>query len=305
MRNSNGHDESSDHIAQLVSGLNAGDVIELKLSKTTKVTDPTTINSASMYVELVDSSRSVFSALSDGPDDGDDNLNRDFDEEDPALLSWASNRKDSGFTHTDGGEEITLSSGTYLVTANVPLSGAIARGAPGMLVTLNGDQVPGGRAEQGYIRNADAHTAASLHFSGVIEVSGNQRLRIETWKKGQAGIIVIPDGKQASLFIEKLGDSGVFSASATETVDGIDFNPDVATQIAWKSPSINDSAVYSSNTSSGAVTVKEAGNYLLVYTDAFESSIQRAAPKITVEVNGSPVAGAMASTQVGDSLSSY
>jgi len=38
MRNSNSHDESSDHIAQLVTGLNAGDVIELKLSKTTKVT---------------------------------------------------------------------------------------------------------------------------------------------------------------------------------------------------------------------------------------------------------------------------
>ncbi|MDA7657716.1 hypothetical protein N8737_03340 [Verrucomicrobia bacterium] len=305
MRNSNGHDESSDHIAQLVPGLNAGDVIELKLSKTTKATDPATINSASMYVELVDSSRTVFSALSDGPDDGDDNLNRDFDVEDPALLTWASNRKDAGFTHTDGGEEITLGSGSYLVTANVPLSGAIARGGPGMLITLNGDQVPGGRAEQGYIRNADSHTAASLHFSGVIEVSGNQRLRIETWKKGNPGNITLPEGKQASLFIEKLGDSGVFSASATETVDGIDFNPDVATQIAWKSPSIIDSALYSSNTSSGAVTVKEAGNYLLVYNDALESSIQRAAPKITVEVNGNPVAGAMASTQYIRSLNGH
>lgn len=70
MRNSNSHDESSDHIAQLIPGLNAGDVIELKLSKTTKLTDPTTVNSATMYVELVDSSRTVFSALSDGPGDG-------------------------------------------------------------------------------------------------------------------------------------------------------------------------------------------------------------------------------------------
>ena len=296
MRNSNSHDESSDHIAQLVPGLNAGDVIELRLSKTTKVSDPTTINSASLYVELVDSSRTVFSALSAGPDDGDDNLNRDFDVEDPALLTWASNRKDSGFTHTDGGEEITLSSGTYLITANIPLSGTVARAAPGMLITLNGDQVPGGRAEQGYIRNADAHTAASLHFSGVIEVSGNQRLRIETWKKGQAGVIVIPDGKQASLFIEKLGDSGVFSTSALETIDDISFNPDSATPIAWGNPSVNDSALYSSDSGSGAITVKEAGNYLLVYNDALESTVARANPTITVEVNGSPVAGAMSST---------
>ena len=296
MRNSNSHNESSDHIAQLVPGLNAGDVIELKLSKTTKPSDPTTINSATMYVELVDASRTVFSGLSDGPDDGDDNLNRDFDVEDPALLTWTSNRKDSGFTHSDGSEEVTLGSGTYLVTANIPLSGTVARAAPGLLVTLNGDQVPGGRAEQGYIRNADAHTAASLHFSGVIEVSGNQRLRIETWKKGQAGTIVIPAGKQASLFIEKLGSSGVFSASALETIDDINFNPEAATPIAWGSPSVNDSALYSSNTSSGAVTVKEAGSYLLVYNDALESTVARANPTITVEVNGSPVAGASSST---------
>ena len=296
MRNSNSHDESSDHIAQLVPGLNAGDVIELKLSKTTKVSDPTTINTASLYVELVDSSRVVFSALSNGPDDGDDNLNRDFDVEDPALLTWVSNRKDSGFTHSDGGEEITLSSGSYLVTANIPLAGTVARAAPGMLITLNGEQVPGGRAEQGYIRNADAHTAASIHFSGIIEVSGNQRLRIETWKKGEAGVITLPAGKQASLFVEKLGDSGVFSASAIETIDDINFNPETATPIAWGNPSINDSALYSSSTSSGKVTVKEAGNYLLVYNDALESIVARANPTISVEVNGTPVAGATAST---------
>ena len=294
MRNANSHDESSDHIAQLVPGLAEGDVIELRLSKTTKTSDPTSINTASMYVELVDDSRTVFGALSDGPDDGNDNINRNVDEEDPAPLSWSSIRKDSGFTHSDGGEDITLSAGTYLITANVPVSSSVQRAAPGLLLTLDGLEVPGGRAEQGYIRNADAHTEASVHFSAVIEVSGNQDLQLGMWQKGNGGIATITNGKQASLFIEKLGD-GVLVTKAQETIADFNVNPDVRTPLDWGSADVSDSAIYS-GPSNGEITVRQDGNYLLVFNGVYESSVQRANPKATVQVNGENVLGAATSS---------
>ena len=303
MRNANSHDESSDHIAQLVSGLAEGDVIELRLSKTTKTSDPTTINTASMYVELVDDSRTVFAALSDGPDDGDDNINRNFDEEDPAPLSWASVRKDSGFTHSDGGEDISLSSGTYLITANVPVSSSVARAAPGILLTLNGSEVLGGRAEQGYIRNADGHAEASVHFSGVIEVSGNQRLQVGMWQKGAPGIATLTSGKQASLFIEKLG-GGVLATKAQETTEDISLNPDLPTPLDWGSADVSDSAVYS-GPSNGEITVRQDGNYLLVYNGVYESGVARANPKTTVQVNGENVPGAVSSSAYIRNASSH
>lgn len=290
MRNANSHDESTDNIAQLVPGLAEGDVIELRLSKTTKTGDPTTINTASMYVELVDDSRTVFAAVSDGPDDGDDNINRDFDVEDPAPLSWASVRSDSAFTHSDGSEDITLSAGTYLITANVPVSSGVQRAAPGILLTLDGSEVLGGRAEQGYIRNLDGHVEGSVHFSSVIEVSGNQELQLGMWQKGAAGIATITSGKQASLFIEQLGD-GVLLTKAQETTEDFNLNPAAPTPLDWGSADVSDSAVYS-GPSNGEITVQQDGNYLLVYNGVFESAVQRANPKVTVQVNGENVLGA-------------
>ncbi len=294
MRNANQHNESSDHIAQLVTGLAEGDVIELRLSKTTKTSDPTTINTASLYVELVDDSRTVFAAVTDGPDDGDENVNRNFDEEDPAPLAWTSTRKDSGFTHTDGGHEISLSAGTYLITANVPVSSTVARAAPGIILWLNGSEVPGGRAEQGYIRNADGHSEASVHFSGVLEVSGNQRLQVGMWMRGNAGLATLTAGKQGSLFIDKLGDSGVLGAQAQETIDDINLNPANPTALDWGSADPSDSGVYS-GPSNGEITVREAGNYLLVYNGFYESGVARANPQVTVQVNGDNVPGAISS----------
>ncbi len=293
MRNANSHNESTDNIAQLVPGLAEGDVIELRVSKTTKSATPATINTASMYVERVDGSRTVFAALSEGPDDGDDNINRNFDEEDPAPLSWTSVRKDSGFTHSDGGHEISLSSGTYLITANVPMASTVARAAPGILLTLSGSEVPGGRAEQGYMRNADNHNQASVHFSGVIEVSGSQKLQVGMWQKGNGGLATVAPGKQASLFIEKLG-GGVLATKAQETTDDVNLNPPVPTPIDWGNADVSDGAY--SGPSNGQITVKEEGNYLLVYNGVYESGVARANPKATVQVNGANVLGASTSS---------
>ncbi|NBQ25598.1 MAG: hypothetical protein EBU26_15315, partial [Verrucomicrobia bacterium] len=107
------------------------------------------------------------------------NLNPDYEGagEDPLELPWASNRKDGGFSHSNGNAGIQLSGGTYLVFVNVPLQRtSSSRLSPSLEILLDGQIVPGGQSRQGYNRNASGHIESSVHFAGVVEVSGNQTL---------------------------------------------------------------------------------------------------------------------------------
>ncbi|MEK9950435.1 MAG: hypothetical protein VW579_14825, partial [Verrucomicrobiales bacterium] len=119
-RNTNMQSETSCHAHLLLRGLSAGDVIELRAFKTAQPAILTQIQTATLYVEQVDAGRSVFSGLSDDSLIGV-NLNPDFEGagEDPLELPWESNRKDGGFSHSNGNSGIQLGGGTYLVFVNV------------------------------------------------------------------------------------------------------------------------------------------------------------------------------------------
>ena len=300
-RNTNMQSETSCHTHLLIPGLNAGDIIELKGIRTAQPAVRLQIQTASLYVEQVDGSRSAFSGLSDDALVGV-NLNPDFEGagEDPVELVWASNRKDSGFSHSNGNSEVQLSAGTYLVYVNVPLQRtSSSRLSPSLEILLDGQIVPGGQSRQGYNRNASGHIESSVHFAGVVEVSGNQTLTTQLVRylnSGNTGNAVLPDGKQASIFVEKIGDSGVFLSSGSETTndgDPTDWNAASKEQIVWDSASLSD-GTYSQ--SGEAITVKQAGDYLLVYNDLLQSSATRPNPRITVEVNGEAVPGAETKT---------
>jgi len=294
-RNANMQQEASLHAHTLLTGLNAGDVIEVRANKTAQAVITTAIQSASLYVEFVDASRSVFSALSDEGTNGSD-LNPSFDEDgdDPTELSWDSTRKDSGFSHSNGSSGISLSAGTYVVFANVPMQAAVQRAAPGLELLLSGNLVKGGTARQGYIRNASGHIHASLHWSGIVEVSRNQTLTLQTFRLAQSGEVFIQDEKNASLFIEKIDDgSGVHSTTATDVDNDADpSNWSLVDKAAllWDPSSISDSATY--NQGSNQITVRKAGSYLLLYQDTLQGSGGRLNARVTVEVNGSAVPGA-------------
>ncbi|HCB99485.1 MAG TPA: hypothetical protein DEP78_14550 [Verrucomicrobiales bacterium] len=300
-RNTNMQSETSCHTHLLIPGLNAGDIIEMKAIRTAQPTTRLQIQTASLYVEQIDGSRSAFSGLSDDALVGV-NLNPDFEGagEDPVELVWASNRKDSGFSHSNGNSEVQLSAGTYLVYVNVPLQRtSSSRLSPSLEILLDGQIVPGGQSRQGYNRNASGHIESSVHFAGVVEVSGNQTLTTQLVRylnSGNTGNAVLPDGKQASIFVEKIGDSGVFLSSGSETTndgDPTDWNAASKEQIVWGSASLSD-GTYSQ--SGEAITVKQAGDYLLVYNDLLQSSATRPNPRITVEVNGEAVPGAETKT---------
>ena len=91
------------------------------------------------------------------------------------------------------------------------------------------------RGQQGYIRNSNGHRFSSIHFSGVINATAGQVLKVETSQLAKAGTIKVQNGKTASIFIEKLGDDGVFSdafstTSAEETAENL--NPNAKTSLA-------------------------------------------------------------------------
>jgi len=301
-RNTNMQNETSCHAHLLLQGLSAGDVIEVRAAKTAFPAARTAIQTASLFVEKAEAGRTIFSAVSDDSLDGV-NLNPNWEEagEDPVQLPWASNRKDSGFSHSDGGSGISLSSGTYLVYVNVPLQRASAdRLSPSLEILLDGQIVPGGQSRHGYNRNADGHIESSVHFAGIVEVTGNQTLTTQALRyanSGNAGNAFLPAGKKGSIMIEKINNDGVFTASAVETTnaaDPADWNTATKEQIIWESPAINDSSTY--NHSGENITVRQAGDYLLVYNDLLQSTAQRPNPRITVEINGVAYPGAEAKT---------
>ncbi len=187
---------------------------------------------------------------------------------------WESNRKDGGFSHSNGNSGIQLGGGTYLVFVNVPLQRtSAARLSPSLEILLDGQIVPGGQSRQGYNRNASGHIESSVHFAGVVEVSGNQTLTTQLVRylnSGNTGNAVLPDGKQASIFVEKIGESGVFLSSGSETTnaaDPTDWNAATKEQIVWDSASLSDGTYGQSGES---ITVKQAGDYLLVYNDLLQ-----------------------------------
>ena len=303
-RNALMQQETSNHAHLLLPGLSAGDVIEVKAWKTAQPALSTQIQTASLFVEKAEASRTVFSGLSDDSLAGV-NLNPDFEGagDDPAELPWASNRSDNGFTHSDGNSGIQLSSGTYLIYVNVPLQRVTsARLSPSLEILLDGQIVPGGQSRQGYNRNASGHIESSVHFAGIVQVDGSQTLTTQTLRylnSGNTGQAVLPTGKKASILIEKITDDGVFMASAVETTN--DANPEnwntaTKSQAIWENPSLSDSAAY--NHSGETITVRAAGDYLLVYNDLMEAleSSQRPNPRITVEINGNIYPGAETKT---------
>ncbi len=294
-RNINMQQETSDHAHALLAGLSAGDMIEVRAHKTAQAALATGIQSASLYVELVDNSRTVFAALSDGPISGA-NLNPNFNEDgdDPAELGWTSTRKDAGITHSDGSADIRLSAGTYVLFVNIPMQATVQRASAGLEVLLDDEVVPGGLARQGYIRNASGHTRASVHWAGVIEVSGTKTLTLQTYRLARAGQVSLQSDKQASVYLEKIDAGSGLIASSAITVDNANnpdnWNPDAKAALVWEEPAAIDSALYRHNNSS--IQVRRAGSYLLLYHDNLYSAAARPNPRISVEVNGAEVPGA-------------
>ncbi|MFO7871983.1 MAG: hypothetical protein R6V03_11210, partial [Kiritimatiellia bacterium] len=288
-----GHNESSAHAALLLTGLSANDEIHVRV-KPTANSGTVNMGQASLYAEYIDSSRTVFSATHSG--------SLDFNSSSAQTLTWTSNRKDSGFTHTDGNGSITLdSAGDYLLFANIPVTSSSARTSPKLMVQLAGTTISGGHGRQGYIRDNDGHNDASIHWAGLVRAgSDGQVLTLKTQLDAESGTVNLQSGKKASIYVEKIDTgSDVYYGRGTEVVTGgTDWNHDNPNTtpygIKWANDDIIDTDTFTHSTSSNPheITVKEDGDYVLVYNDNLEFTATRLNIKVTVATNDVAVPGA-------------
>jgi hypothetical protein len=294
-RFTNAHTEGSDHFAILVA-LKANDVLTVKTTPTALTGGESFIDTCSLYAELVEGDRNVFSATATAIQSGT-NLNIAPDTGDQNLV-WTSTRKGSGYSHSDGDPGVTIKDGgNYMVYVNVPLNGNIARGSVGLTVTLDDDYVEGARGQQGYIRNANAHKNSSIHFSGVISAEAGQVLAVYTEQLALAGTVKVQANRAASIFIEKLGSDGLYVDSFTGTTADENLNPNNKIALSLVGDGISPDGIDDTNYSNEGdneenIVIKKAGNYLLSFNSTFAGGNARANPRVTVEVNGSVVPGA-------------
>ena len=300
IRAASGQEESSAHLATLLAGLKADDVIEVMTHKATHNKVAVEMGTASLYVERVEDSRTVFSGTATEAVGGA-MLNRAEGEAEPGELAlvWKANRTGAAFGHS--GETITLmDEGSYLVFVNVPLQGNVTHASVGLQLWLGGyeegDLAIGGRAQQGYIRNVSNHDKSSIHFSGLIHTTqANQELVVETLQLANSGEITMGN-KQASIYIEKVNTtSGLFFSSAFNLTDTDNWNPNKKDSVFWEAiegPAIDKSRFGHSEEGGKEIVIRKDGSYLLVYNDVLEGGSARANPRFTVEVNGKSVPGA-------------
>ena len=251
VRHDSDHTESSGHMHLLLPGLSANDYVEIYA----KCFDNASQNSvklgtASLFLEKIASSRTIFSATATRLVAGT-NLNPDT----ASALEWTQEVADSGFTHSNSSNShnITIANaGKYLVYANLPLSGAVQRASPQMIVKIGSSQVEGGFAAQGYVRNIDALSKASIHWVGLVQTaSSNQILTLTMGKRAAGGTITVPTNEKGSIFIEKLANANnLFSARATQLSTGDNWN--AVGEVKWATQESIDASKFTHSASSNA-----------------------------------------------------
>ncbi|MEM7391676.1 MAG: hypothetical protein AAF492_04940, partial [Verrucomicrobiota bacterium] len=293
----NGHFQSSDHFATLITNVPAGAALEVRVTSTAGHTGDTGMQQASLYVEAVDASRTVFAgATIDG--------GRDMTPTNERTVAWEEPlRHDAGFDLQPGGSNLLLeAAGAYLVYINMPYTGTGLRESAELELKLDGVRVPGGFARQGYIRSAANHFDASVHFSGMIIASNaNQTLSVTTKRATIADTDTPIANGRMSIMVERVNVlSGLYVSRAdTVTTNSGNWNPAApGRQIEWDDDQLIDTNLYAHNpvVRPEEITIQAPGSYFLVYNDALVSGFGRVNPIISVQVNGEAVAGAQTKT---------
>lgn len=307
IRNTSGHNETSGNINVLLYNLSVNDYVEVYVQQVAAAGTVTASPHASLLLEKVDAARTIFSAHATQT-----NVSTNLNPATAEPLEWIEEFKDTGFTHSDltNPGNITLNnSGDYLVHVNIPFDAAVARANPKLQVKIDGVLVNGGEASQAYIRNSGGHTESSIHFSSILyNVGAGAVLTIEMIQEGAAGTVPVMAGKKASLFIEDINTTNdVLMLRATQLTGGTNWNPAAKDTISWSLADVVDSSIYthSTVTNNHQITIQAQGDYILGYNNVFTSTVQRANPRITIEINGVEESGAISASHYIRSASGH
>lgn len=293
IRNNSDHNESSNHLHILLEDLTAGQKIQVFLepiADTRDEIDQFISNQATLYAEYVSDSEQVFSASSTQGTNGTD-LNSSSQ-----VMQWTERRKNAGYTHDNGSnpEDITIEeTGNYLVFVNIPLQSSSQRINVLGRIQLDGSEVPGGQFKQGYIRDRDGDNESSIHWSGVVRTtSPNQVLSVTVEQEAANGTTTV-GGEQATLFVQRMPESGIYIGRGNTLTNGSDWNPSSTGSVQWTTDDAIDPSFYA-HSSPEEIVVQQDGSYLLVYNDSLTRTGggSRENPKVEVTINGNPYPGA-------------
>jgi hypothetical protein len=296
IRNSGGHAEGSNHFSIMLNGLSANDTVSIYVEREALTGIVTVYEEATVVMEYLSPARDIFFGTATQVISGTDISTVALD-----SLEFTEVRKDGSYTHDDitNPNDITLAAGDYLVAVNVPMESAVQRANVRIEVHLDDVKVLGAEGQQAYIRNQNGHNRASSHFTGLVEgVTNGQVLEIKLIEEGTSGVVNVETGEVASVFIENVDTTNdILFVSGNTLVSGANFNPGAKSSIQWTNNPIKDAGFYTHNTgvSSEDITLA-AGDYLLVYNDTVNSAVQRSNNRITVELDGTEVDGAVCSS---------
>jgi len=295
------HFYSSDNMVVLISDVQAGEYIEIKVrgDGDTAESVGSGVDMFSLYIQCIPSSDAIFfaNATQSTASSNPENLNQGTSNTFSYDMEWNEIIKDTGFTHSDSSnpQSITINSaGYYYVSVLIPLEkiGGGSRTNVGGAVEIDGVTVTGGTFMQGYIRrNSEGNFKSSIQWAGLVKTtSSNQILSIGIGVWGATGVVET-NGMNATLFVRKIetGNTRMFYSTATQVSGSSpnDWNPDTTEYILWKTAIENDNAYYNHTADNQNIAVKEDGYYLLTYNSPqLYTTGQREAPQFTIYVNG-------------------
>lgn len=284
---SNGHRESSLHVATLLDNLDATDIIDVTVIQAGAAGTVTVVGSASMSLEFIDSTKNIFFAKSDRTTSST-NLNQAT----AYPLQWTQTIVDGIYSHSDSSNSQNIvinSNGNYLAYVNIPVTSTTANANVKMVVKLNGVALSYGTAAQGVIK-ASGHTNSSIHWYALIpNVTSGSTLTVETSLEGAVATVTVPAAKKASIYLQEISPTGLFFARTQALITNTNWNSSTTGQNAkWTSVDSHDTSQFSHSTVTNPdrITLLQNGDYFLGINVPMTSTGSNTNASIRARVNG-------------------
>ena len=283
---------SGNNMSIILENLAVNDVITIETVNNALATEVLTVPSGKQFstvLEYVPAESQVFTGTGTTLVGGGTNFN-------PASstkILWTESIKGSNYTHSNSTnpENITLTAaGNYLVSVNIPVTGALTSGKPTTTIfvggssstTNNGTSTIGASA---FISNTNSHTTSSANYTNIIYgVTAGQVLDVRQVAT-TAGTLTVPAGKVATIYIQKLDTSSDYYIGNGTTTS---WNTATTTNVGWVTDKQIDTSIFTHSTSTNThqITALAAGDYMLFFSDYITSTTSYTNPIVYVLVNG-------------------
>lgn len=225
--------------------------------------------------------------------------NTNFNQASASPLQYTTADFDSAYyTHSilSNTEQITVNmAGDYLISLNLPATGAVTSGALRAVVRVNGVEQTHALSQSYYTSNSNGHRDSSLQFSALLEgLNVNDVVDISVVQVSTATGTISISG-QFGVYMEYIAPSRVaFAATATRTTNSTNLNQGTAYDLQWAHGRMDSGFTHSNSTNTQNITLDAVGTYLVHVNMPMNGAVTNAAVKMIIELNGTPLADGQA-----------